>query len=615
MKMLIKFVLCCVFLQFRCSFAAISILKAETSGNLTIPKYISFLVNENNKQDQTHNYDVVLIRLELQHQNDTFENIREELLKVNRDNPILTFDLFDESQPKVQFPQIYAASFIIIVTDLTDSALFYQKLSVEFYNKTFSDSTKFGLITSKKSSKSMKQFFTILDYLGFINLIILRDDDDHQIKIYTFNKFGKIIYAISSEDRWNFPVVFPDRLKNLNGYQFPMLFIEEYSRCTIVNDEIDGINFRVLKMFMNKYNGAMSLTASVNPADPQISIKIQNYFSKNLAGISLSTSVKLSDWKKWIYTYDENGYCALIPRPPRLTFLHFILTPFDGLSWTFMIISIVVCSIFWKLLTRSYNYLKSNSPFFFIFGVIANFLGQSIPFRNSRRIQKLLLQLCVLMTFIMGNAYQSLIIASMSTSRDGRKFNTWQEMFSSDLTYEVGEIFYVSLKESGDFPDVINRMNVAREIQFEKLSLQNVAIILRCNDIQTEIDYNKDVDVMKHFYLLPGKLTPFIEKFALAPSNPLLGILQTNFNYIFESGIRQYLERYFQGLRKKNVDDITKFIINEDYLLTMNDVYGIFLILVGGYVVSFFVFICELIWRHLKKIANSKIRANQERKI
>ncbi|CRK93890.1 CLUMA_CG007417, isoform A [Clunio marinus] len=463
MKMLRKFVLCCVFLQFRCSFAAISILKAETSGNLTIPKYISFLVNENNKQDQTHNYDVVLIRLELQHQNDTFENIREELLKVNRDNPILTFDLFDESQPKVQFPQIYAASFIIIVTDLTDSTLLRSTLFDILEKITWQVSIKFVIITPKISPKLLNEFVGALNYFGFINHLILGISET--VNAYSSNMLTKRNYWIADEDIETFSMVFPDKLKNFQSYQFPVLFLKEYSRCMIRGRKVDGINFRVMNMILKKYNGTVKFTTILDPADPQAALKVQKYFyGTNNAAFSLSTIMDLKEWKKWIYTHDENGYCALIPKPQRLTFLHFILTPFDGLSWTFMITSIVVCSIFWKLLTRSYNYLRSNSPFFFIFGVIANFLGQSIPFRNSRRIQKLLLQLCVLMTFIMGNAYQSLIIASMSTSRDGRKFNTWQEMFSSNLSYESGEIFYNIIKDSGDYPDVVSLADVLSQM-------------------------------------------------------------------------------------------------------------------------------------------------------
>ncbi|CRK93889.1 CLUMA_CG007416, isoform A [Clunio marinus] len=600
--MLRKFVLCCVFLQFRCSFAAISILKAETSGNLTIPKYISFLINENNKQDQTHNYDVVLIRLELQHQNDTFENIREELLKVNRDNPILTFDLFDESQPKVQFPQIYAASFIIIVTDLTDSI-------------TWQVSIKFVIITPKLNLTLLTDIMWCLNHFGLINHLILLGSSQI-VNAYTSNMFTDKMYSITLEDIKKFSVVFPDKLKNFHNYQFPILFLNEYSRCMIRDGKVDGINFRVMNMIMNKFNGALNITAIFDPVDPQASLKVRKYFYGSNAEFSLSTTIELTHWKKWIYTHDENGYCALIPKPPRLTFLHFILTPFDGLSWTFMITSIVVCSIFWKLLTRSYNYLRSNSPFFFIFGVIANFLGQSIPFRNSRRIQKLLLQLCVLMTFIMGNAYQSLIIASMSTSRDGRRFNTWQEMFSSNLSFESGEIFYNIMNRSGDFPDVVSRINVTRKINFERIALKNVVGVSRCYDLQALIDHGTDFDVMEHFYLLPEKFMPFIEKFPLSPSSAVVETFQRIFDYIFESGIRQYLDRQFLNSFKRNVDERTKFIINEDYLLTMNDVYGIFLILVGGYVVSFFVFICELIWRHRKKITNLKFKTkNRKRKL
>lgn len=69
-----------------------------------------------------------------------------------------------------------------------------------------------------------------------------------------------------------------------------------------------------------------------------------------------------------------------------------------------MILSIGTCCLLWALF-NSFGSRNSSSAGYFIFGVIANFIGQAIPFRANRIIQGIIWQICIFMTFILGNAY------------------------------------------------------------------------------------------------------------------------------------------------------------------------------------------------------------------
>lgn len=84
---------------------------------------------------------------------------------------------------------------------------------------------------------------------------------------------------------------------------------------------------------------------------------------------------------RFISTYDENAFCALVPLPPRLTFLPFLLTPLDYLSWFFLFFVVIGSACVWKLLTRSFE-----CAFEFILFVIGGFFGQFVELKVSRKV-------------------------------------------------------------------------------------------------------------------------------------------------------------------------------------------------------------------------------------
>ena len=105
-----------------------------------------------------------------------------------------------------------------------------------------------------------------------------------------------------------------------------------------------------------------------------------------------------------VNTFDVNGYCALIPKPPRTNFLQHLLTPFDAWTWVFLLLSIGLSAWIW-LLFNCMSFGNENSAGYFIIGFTASFLGQSMTFRRARIIQVVMLQICIFTTFILGSAY------------------------------------------------------------------------------------------------------------------------------------------------------------------------------------------------------------------
>lgn len=383
--------------------------------------------------------------------------------------------------------------------------------------------------------------------------------------------------------------LFPDKLKDMQGYPYKIIVSHQFPRLNVHKGRMKGIDASIFTEIVKHQNASMKIAFEVSPNDPRGTLKFYDVLIGRMADLTLNTvlhSLESSMFLKFINTYDEVGFCALIPIPSRLSFLHFILTPFDAWSWILLTGSIAISGVMWKLLRRRST--GSNSAWYFIFNVVGYFLAQSIPMRQNRRMQVALLQTCILMTFIMGNVYQSLIIALMSKSRDGIRMKTVDEMFSSDLKFKVTPRLLKIFKDSGEFSSIHDRLEISNGfLEYKRLSREHYGILTRCDFIEDSMNVRDDMDLGNHYYILPEKIMPFYEKIILSDRSPFYEKLQTYHDFIFESGIRQYWKYLLRRKEQAKYNREETFIRNEGYYLTMDDLYGVFYILLVGFILSF----------------------------
>lgn len=489
----------------------------------------------------------------------------------------------------------------------------FQNILVKLLGSTFESSyfrseTKFIFIATaplRGELISLTKFFLGHRITNFIILYKILNPETTW-KIFSFNQFTQESYFVdlvrASAD---VSLLFPDQLKNMKGYKYRAVMFEQVPRLFINGKGTwVGIDILMVSEILKHQNANIAILLMKPDEDT---------FSKALAhpqiDFTLNTAIKPgvgTSYRRFINTHDVNGFCALVPIPSRLSFLHFLLTPYDPMSWSFMALSTLICAVLWTLLSGG----QRTSSFYFVFGIIANFLGQSIPFRGNRRMQMILLQLCIMMTFIMGNAYQSLIIASMTASREGIRFKTVSEMFNSDLKFKVDLIYYINMKASNMSSSILDRMDIAGErINYSSLKNNNYAVIARCDILEIRMKYLGNYNAVYDFYMLPEKLMTFYENFMLGPKSPLYDRLQLYNEYIFESGIRQYWKESLTIQGDADLSRREDYFKNEEYLLTMDDVYGTFYILLVGYAASFVVFLFEFFFNDfLTKLNFKKVK-------
>lgn len=102
--------------------------------------------------------------------------------------------------------------------------------------------------------------------------------------------------------------------------------------------------------------------------------------------------------------------------------------------------------------------------------------------------------------------------------------------------------------------------------------------------------------------MLPAKSLKYLEKLYTSFQSPFREIVQTTYDRTFEAGIRQFWQNQLkpQDYVKRTRD--FEFLSEEQYLLLLSDLDGLFLALIIGLMISFTVFGFEMNWKRIRAI-------------
>lgn len=331
--------------------------------------------------------------------------------------------------------------------------------------------------------------------VGMTSYIVIYEEQSW--KIFSANVFGKYKTVVElSESVPKFSEHFPDNQRNLEGYTYQIVLVEQYPkiRSTVASGALkpEGVNIEIFSEIAKHQGGSWKVDFKCEDKNGSKTLcsDVEKFVSVLFAGdtaLTLNTAILVPSfsYRSMINTYDVVAFCAVVPVPPRLSFLRFLLTPYDTPSWLALGLAVSVSAWIWRFLIK--NQGNSNSASHFMFGIFGNFLGQAIPFRTTSRMQTTLLYLCILMTFILGSAYQSIILSLMSKSREGERFTTFEELFQSNMSFDTDQTFKQYLQGSQS-PISMNRFNTdwTRPDDIDTWNVSKKAAILRCDSLEFE---------------------------------------------------------------------------------------------------------------------------------
>lgn len=440
---------------------------------------------------------------------------------------------------------------------------------------------------------------------------------DGTVQAFTYNPFftrkGRTFIKLELNFT-NAEEVFFDKLQDLNGYKYRTLFIENGARLIQQNGKLEVEEMVFMKTVAAKQNAQIE-AYDITGSNEELTRTLEEFVSTELADVCLLTSVsvhtKNSRDLRTINTYDTDGFCAIVPHPEIKYHFDFLFKPFDLWSWILIFASMIASATVWRLSNRM-SWIRSNTAGYFIYGFVVNFIGQSIPFRQHRPIQKVILQLTILLTFILGTAYQSIVISSMTNLLYVHKIKTIEELINGDYSFYVSKLFVAHLDGSDYYqrmgPRVVKELDTMK-LNYSHLASDNIAIVESCSLIdlvfyELHVDKNFHYRTADFYYKLDEKFANFYLHVLAAPFTFFRQRLQELSLRLFENGIKNFWKSW-RGDEMTLAKQRNNFK-NEGYMMTFDDLAPTFYLLAFGLILSSLTCLLEIFWHDC--LSNLKLR-------
>lgn len=199
-------------------------------------------------------------------------------------------------------------------------------------------------------------------------------------------------------------LAFPNKLKNMNKHPVRVIAHVQMPQVTIKGNTSTSKNQHFLDLIEEKFNATIAMNVFQEKTTTETYKKASNLINSRGFDLSLSTSYLFQDTNK-LLPYEDNGFCALIPKKLSTTgFKNILSDPFDRASRVTFAVFLALCMVIWRL----YNMLDGNSGsgWSLLYVAYAMFLGQSIRLDSRRFVLKCLKQMLFFGALLISYVYQ-----------------------------------------------------------------------------------------------------------------------------------------------------------------------------------------------------------------
>jgi len=428
------------------------------------------------------------------------------------------------------------------------------------------------------SSQILKSF----RHLGFLNVAVVHNAFNRLYVDYA-KDISMGLYATSdlSKPKW----FFLDKLKNLKGYPIKIACISEQPRIKIQSHQMSGPMVYFVKILREKMNGNI-----IFPRIWTVDDIANLWMSKNMH-LTLNTAIRMprTDHAPKLLTYEENGYCALVPKPPRTSVTELIfIKPFDRFVWLLLGLTVLACLVTWRLF---YNRGTSDSFWLLMFGMFAMFVGQGVQFRRTNRVVLIiLLQLIVSVIFVLSNGYQGAITSFMIQPESENRMKTVKELLDSDIRITSSPSFENLIQDSEEFQKIQSKLDVTHTVitsqAINNLTKHKSTLIMKCDMAEYILTL---YETLSSYYMLPEKILLYIEQLEASFLNPFIERFQLLMDWSFEVGLPQAWKLYDENRGILKVDENV-----ESDILQLKDLFQVFHTLLIGYTLASLLFLAEI---------------------
>ncbi|XP_040171481.1 uncharacterized protein LOC120904969 [Anopheles arabiensis] len=275
---------------------------------------------------------------------------------------------------------------------------------------------------------------------------------------------------------------------------------------------------------------------------------------------------------------EMNGVCLIIPKTQKYEILQHLLRPFASTAWIVLIVALLVGSYIAK---RHFRHSLLDT---LIFGV-------DLDAASVSRRERIVLFACLVVFFILSEAYQAKLLALMSSSRYPPDPKTVAEFLQTDTLLYVG------------------RVRKAADYWFTFDGEQDYGTLMQCPVAWdfflrwTNRHYNLyGYNVRPRVHIVAENILSLSASYTFSRTFLLYPRFKVYLDRIYESG----LMRYWQTEQDRRQMFEQKFVFVENEIISFNDLIMVWIVLGIGHGLAFGVFLIELLSFLLKRYVRNR---------
>jgi hypothetical protein len=429
------------------------------------------------------------------------------------------------------------------------------------------------------------------------------------IKILSHNPFFNQTQIFDKNEK--FDKIFDDKLRDLNGYKYKILFLLQPHNFRYHNGTLSGSAFFILDTILKFQNASFVVQFNFDPFDKNFNESdfLKAYFSDEYDLHFASVLSRTIQKSEPVTFYLPLSHCITVPEKfTEKSFQYFLVSPFSLEIWL-LILGSVLCSalmwgfIYYKKLSRS-----PDSPSKFLFAIVGYFFGQDSPFQRLCLLQKFLIGIFLFGFFFLSNLYTSELVSLQSESKIVREISNLDDIKTHNLTVRVGLGSFIYFNGSEKFSDFKKYLihepsphNVYKAIENREGISAKCSVLEAMFSMKEFYQYAAD-----QYYMLDEKFHNNFEYYFYDRLNPYRHKLQHYIDMIFESG----LTHYYRVTQEPTIPKI-KESKDQENLIGFDDLFLTFMFYLIGNLLAFFVFLIEIIWAKISKLISQRRNRNR----
>ncbi|XP_033167072.1 uncharacterized protein LOC117145500 [Drosophila mauritiana] len=309
------------------------------------------------------------------------------------------------------------------------------------------------LVQSEASTDFLYELFRNCWRKKLLNVIVVFQDFETTSTFYSYSHFP----ILQIEERIYEPSlqplpIFPDRLRNLHGYEMPVILGGTAPRMIAYRNKkgnvvYDGTVGHFMTAFQQKYNVKfVQPLQAKNPLDFAPSMQTVGAVRNETVEISISLTFPTIPPFGFSYPYEQMNWCVMLPVEADVPPFEYYTRVFELAAFLLTLGTLVMISCLLASTLRLHGYATNISEFLLHDSCLRGVLGQSFVevFRAPTLVRGIYLEICVLGILITA-WYNSYFSSYVTSAPKQPPLRTYDDILASKLKVVAWKPEYAEL--------------------------------------------------------------------------------------------------------------------------------------------------------------------------